>query len=266
MRFLERAMLPIMFATLLSACAGVPGRPLSGAAERPVADLPTTSDSQQAAKVHTELGTAYFQAGRFGVALDEARIAQAFDPGYAPAYHLFGQIYMYLDDADAARSNFERAVRLAPGDPEINNSYGWFLCATGREQEGLERLAKVVRNPYYKGRTRPYSNAGLCHLRLRQDALAEIQFKRAVQADEKNTLARFHLAAIAYRRGAYDVAQTYLADVHKLTEPGPDSLWLGILIARKVGNRGNEQAYATQLRSRFPTSREFEKYSKGEFE
>lgn len=252
---------------LLAGCAGVGSLPQSpSAAERPVSELPAASEAQATAKIHVELGTAYFQSGRFGVALDEARIAEAFDPNYAPTFHLFAQVYMYLDDADSARSNFERAIRLAPGDPEINNSYAWFLCASGREREGLERLAAVVRNPYYKNPTRPYTNAGLCYLRLKDDASAEGQFIRAAQADPKNAQARYHLAAIAYRRGAYETAQHYLGEVHDITEPGPDSLWLGILISRKLGQPETEKGYLSQLRSRYPTSREYEKYTKSQFE
>lgn len=251
---------------VLTACAGLPQTLNSGSAERPASAKPANSDAQQAAKVHVELGSAYFQSGRFGVALDEARIAQAFDPNYAPTYHLFGQVYMYLDDADAARRNFEQAARLAPGDPEIDNTYGWFLCSSGHEQEGLARLLSSSRNPYYTTPTRPLTNAGLCHLRLKDDAAAEPLFQRAVAADPKNTVALFHLAAIAYRRGAFELAQTRLEAVHALAEPAPDSLWLGILIARKAGHRDSELTYVSQLRSRYPTSREYEKYSKGEFE
>ena len=251
---------------LVAGCAGVTAPPLAGSAQRPASELPTTTDAQAAAKIHVELGTAYFQAQRFGVALDEARLAQSIDPTYAPTYHLLGQVYMFLEDPASARRNFEQAARLAPGDPEINNSYGWFLCAMGEEKRGLERLETVVRNPYYRTPTRPYTNAGLCHLRLGDDASAEAQFLRGAQADPKNALARYHLAAIAYRRGAFDTARHYLAEVHELADPTPDSLWLGVRIERKAGNRDNEQAYAAQLRSRFPTSREYENYSKGQFE
>ncbi len=255
---------PLLLSLLLAGCAGVPLAP--DAAQRPVSEQPSSSDAQAAAKIHVELGSAYFQSGRYGVALDEARIAQAIDPNYAPAYHLFGQVYMYLDDADSARRNFEQAVRLAPGDPEINNTYGWFLCASGQVREGIERLTVAARNPYYKTPTRPYTNLGLCYLRLDDDASAEGQFIRAAQSDPKNARARFHLAAIAYRRGAYDAAQSYVNEVHEIAEPAPDSLMLGIRIARKTGNTGNEQAYAAQLKSRYPTSREYEQYSKGQFE
>ena len=139
-------------------------------------------------------------------------------------------------------------------------------AATGQEQAGIERLTAATRNPYYKTPTRPYTNLGLCYLRLGDDTAAEGQFIRAAQSDPTNARARYHLASIAYRRGAYEAAQNYINEVHDIADPAPDSLMLGIRIARQTGNVGNEQAYASQLKSRYPTSREYEQYSKGQFE
>lgn len=261
---MKRQLLSILGLLLLAGCATQGGGGVSTESniQRPVSELPATNERQAGAKIHVDLGTAYFKAGRFGVALDEARVAQAFDPAYAPVYHLFGQIYMYLDDKLAARENLERAANLAPGDPEINNTYGWFLCASGEEQAGIERLVRVVRNPYYRTPTRPYTNAGLCYLRLKDDQAAERQFLLAVQTDPSNTLALYHLASLAYQRGAYDVANGYLQNLQQQAVPTAESLLLGARIARKLGNQENEASFATQLRSRFPTSKEYEIYSK----
>ena len=120
------------------------------------------------------LGTAYFKAGRFGVALDEARVAQAFDPEYAPVYHLFGQIYMYLDDKVAARQNFEKASALAPAIrrstirmagscvPRAKSGPVWSasprLCATPTTalRRGPSRMQALLPAPE---RTRPRSDS-----------------------------------------------------------------------------------------------------------
>jgi type IV pilus assembly protein PilF len=62
----KRIMLALSIPLMLSACAGpqIPG----GVArlERPVSEQPVQSDGRRKAKVHVELGQAYFQAGRFG--------------------------------------------------------------------------------------------------------------------------------------------------------------------------------------------------------
>ncbi len=249
-------------------CATVPGQQGAtvGAADRPMLELPPATDAQARAKVHTELGMAYFEIGRFDVALDEASNSLAHDPSYAPAFHLMGLVYMFIDDTANARESFLRALRGAPNDPDFNNSYGWFLCGMGEEQEGLRRLAVAASNPYYRHATRPYTNAGLCYLRLKDDAAAIDQFRRAVALDPGNARALLQLASISYRQGDYVTARSYLVQLHQQNEPTAASVWLGLRTERKLGNRESEASYAAQLRGRFDDSPEFRDMIQGNFE
>lgn len=254
-------------ALLAGGCASLPGtQGVTPAAERPLLDAPPANDTQARARINTELGTAYFEVGRFDVALDEARAALRHDPEYAPAFHLMGLVYMFVEDAAAARDNFLRALRIAPNDPDFNNSYGWFLCTQGEEQDGLQRLALAARNPYYRHPTRPYTNAGLCHLRLGDDEAAAEQFRRAVALGGVNAQALYHLAAIAFRSGDYRAAREHLVKLHQQREPTAESAWLGLRTERRLGNREAEASYAAQLRGRFNDSREYRQMIQGNFE
>ena len=89
-------------------------------------------DPRTRAKLHTELGSLYFQDGNMAVALDELKIAIAISPVYAPAYNVRGLVRLYLREMTLAEEDFKQALRLAENDPEINNNYGWFLCQTAR--------------------------------------------------------------------------------------------------------------------------------------
>lgn len=257
-----------VLAALLSALSimGCGGAPVDPGAARPVSGITPTKPATANAKVHVDLGLAYLQIGRYAVALDEASAALASDPGYSPAYHLRGLVYMYIEDNAAARRNFERALQMAPNEPEFNNSYGWFQCMTGEAEEGLRRLAMAARNPYYRTPARAYTNAGLCHLRQGDDAAAEPEFRRALQLDAGNALPLYHLAAIAYRRGDYATARDYLVQFHQLNEPTAQSVWLGARTERKLGNRAAESSYVAQLRGRFADSAEFRALSQGNYE
>lgn len=255
-----------MVAALAGGCATLPGGSIDGSAVRPLSDMPPSSAAQNRAKISVELGMAYFEVGRFDIALDEARAALGHDGGYAPAYHLMGLVYMYLNDQAAARQSFERAIAAAPNDPEFNNSYGWFQCATGQEQDGLQRLAAAARNPYYRFPARALTNAGLCQLRLRDEAAAAEQFRRALMLDPANEQASYQLAAIAYRAGDLDGARKRVAEMHRVREPSAATLWLALLIERRAGNTMGEVNYASQLRSRFADSPEYQALSEGRYE
>lgn len=262
------ALVALTAALLMGGCAtqqvGMGGSP--AAASRPMSDLTPSTSAERSARVHVDLGMAYFEIGRYDVAIDEARVALAASTSYAPAYHLLGLAYMLIEENGPARDNFERALREAPGDPDFNNSYGWFLCTQGQERQGIERLSIAARNPYYRYQTRPLTNAGLCYLRLKDDAAAEVQFMRAVQADPANGDALYQLADIAYRGGRHAEARDHLIRLHQQQGPSAESAWLGLRTERRLGNRDAEQSYASQLRSRFAESKETQLLNQGMFE
>jgi type IV pilus assembly protein PilF len=50
-------------------------------------------------------------------------------------------------------------------------------------------------------------------------------------------------------------------------EPPPaEALWLAIRIERRLGNQPAEAAFVSQLRSRYPTSPEYQEFLKGNFQ
>ncbi len=258
---------PLFALVLLSAC-GTPGlnASLGGVAERPEADQPVRTEARRIARSHVELGTAYLRASKFGTALEEARVAIAIDPGYAPGYHLLGQVHMFLDEKDAAQRAFDAALSRAPGDPEINNTYGWFLCASGREQDGLVMLAKSAQNPFNQRATQPLTNEGLCYLRLKDERSAADRFAKALSIDPTNTVAMYQLGEIAYRQGDYQRARDMATELNQSGEPSAESVWLGLRAERKLGNREAEATYVAQLRNKFRNSRQYQDYLAGRFE
>lgn len=228
------------------------------AAERPMSDRPAANEKEGRARIHVDLGDAYLEASNFGVALDEAKAALASDPGYSPAYLLVARVYAGLGDTQAARANFDEALRLSPGDPDINTAYGQYLCFQGQPQAGLDRLGVAMRNPYYRTPARAQVSAGLCQLQLKDDAAAEASFQRALQLDPTHSQASLQLADIAFRRGNYEAARRYLTNLHQNGPTTAASAWLGLRVERRLGNRDDAASYAQQLKSRFPNSPEYQ--------
>jgi len=225
-----------------------------------------SSATEKSAKAHSELGVVYLQAGNLGVAMQEARLATAIDPGYAPGFDLMGLVHLMLNEMPQAQAALERAVQLAPGDPQIANDYGWVLCQSGREQEAFKFFEAAARNPLYKTPTRPYTNAGLCYLRIKDDKAAEASFQRALLVDGSNAQAVYHLSNLAYKRGDFFAARKLLGELHRLTEPNAESLWLGVRTERKIGDRQAEASYSSQLRRKFAGTPEHQALQQGQFE
>ncbi len=257
-----RLLAALLVATALVACAGAPAPRTEQAVSQQVAG----NETIQRAKVHTELGGLYLSQGNLGVALEEARKALAASSAYAPAHSLMGLIHMQMRENGAAEESYERALKIAPGDPEINNSYGWFLCQTGRERASLDRFQAALKSPLYATPSLAYMNAGICSLRLKDDKGAEEDFVRALRLDPANDRAAYFLADISYRQGKLVAARQYLGELHKRAEPSVETLWLSLRIERKLGDRDAEARLSGQLRRRFPDAPETQRLMQGQYE
>jgi len=246
---------------------------LAGCAGRdtgPSADIGTMAgdpgDPRNRARVHTDLAAGYYERGSMGIALEELRQATAADASYAPAHGLYGLVYMELRENGQAQDSFERALRIAPNDPDINHNYGWFLCQTGREKESVRYFMQAVKNPLYAVPWRSYSAAGLCTLRLNNAKEAEDYFQRALKLDPDEPAALLKLGEIRYRQGSNEEARKLVARHNKLVSPTAESLWLALRIERHLGQRVAEQSYANQLRRRFPGSSEYQSLQRGQYD
>lgn len=252
------------FAILLVAACTSPGG--GGPATETGTIIGEMGDPRNRARLHTELASLYYGRGNMGVALEELRIATAADPGYAPAHNMFGLVYMELRERELAEQSFERALRLAPGDPDINHNFGLYLCQTGRENDSIKYFLQAVRNPLYATPWRSYSAAGACSLRLNNVKDADEFFQRALKLEPDDPAALLPLGQIRYRQGNLDEARKLVARYNKLVSPSAESLWLALRIERRAGARTAEQAFATQLRRRFPGSPEYQSFQRREFD
>ena len=253
--------------TLLAGCAGGPG---GGAGTEPVAETGTIvgepGDPRNRAKVHTELAALYYGRGNMGVALEELRIAQAADSGYALTYSIFGLVYAELRENGLAQQNFERALSLSPTDPDINHNYGWFLCQTRREGEAIKYFMRAVRNPLYPAPWRSYSAAGVCALRMNNMKEAEGYFQEALRQEPNDPQSLLPLGEIRYRQNNLGEARRLVSRYNKLVDPTAESLWLALRIERKLGERVAEAGFANQLRRKFSGSREYQALQRGDYD
>jgi type IV pilus assembly protein PilF len=223
-------------------------------------------DPRNRARVHTELASLYFERGNMGIALEELRIATTADPTYAAAHGMFGVVYLELKEHQLAEQSFQRAIGLAPQDPDLNHNYGWFLCQTQRESEAIKYFMVAIRNPLYATPARSFAASGICALRKNDLKDAEQYFLNALKIDPDDPTSLLQLGQIRYRQGNFDVSRQLAARFNKLVEPTSESLWLALRVERKLGQRIAEANYAGQLRRRYPGSREYQLLQRGEFD
>ena len=231
-----------------------------------VATAIADSESRQRARAFTDLGAAYFSRAQYKIALDELRKAITADNQFGPAYNVYGLIYMELAEDKLAEENFRRAIDLDRNDSEARNNFGWYLCTRGKYDEGQEQFRAAIRNPLYSKPEQAMANAGLCAEKKGDLAQAEANLTKSLklQPDNPNTLLK--MAGLLFRQNRLPETQRLLARHAELTVPTAESLWLGVKLERKLGDRAQEAAYGLQLRKRFSDSKEAQLLQQGQYE
>ena len=218
------------------------------------------------ARIHTELASLYYARQQYSVALQEIRQALQADSSYAPAYMMLGLVHEALLEYKEADDSFRRSLDLAPQYSEAHNNYGLFLCNQKRYDEAMSQFEMAWKNPLYETPEKAYANAGQCALRMGDLTKAENYTRRALIRAPNQTQALLTLAEIQYRQGQMALAHSTLRQVGTPSALDAASLWLGVKVEHKLGNRAAEAEYAAQLHSRYPESQEYTWMQKGQFD
>ena len=76
----------------------------------------------------------------------------------------------------------------------------------------------------------------------------------------------FAALVLLFQRGDFTRAQFYIRRINNSELANAQSLWLGIKVERRMNNRQAMEQLASQLRRRFPQSRELLAYERGAFD
>jgi type IV pilus assembly protein PilF len=177
-----------------------------------------------------------------------------------------GLVYMELDENKLAEENFRKAIDLDRADSDAHNNYGWFLCTRGRYDEGLEQFTDALRNPLYDKPEQAMTNSGLCSEKKGDLKQAEAYYNKALKLQPNASQPIIKLADLNFRRDNLNEAQRLLTRYQEVSPPTAESLWLGVRIERKLGDKNQEAFYNQQLRRRFPDAPETKLLLQGQYE
>lgn len=235
-------------------------------------ELKTASDATPADKraaIRLQLAIGYYQGGSYDVALDEIKQALLAKPNFSDAYSVRALIYTAMGEFKLAEENHQRAINLAPRNPELNNNYGQFLCQVGRPELGMAQLELALKNPRYQSPVLAKVNAGNCAIKMKNYDLAERYLLDAARFEPDMPAIQSSLARLYFERRDYPRAGFFINRLKSMMKPETmtaDVLWLAIRVERKMGDKASETSLGTQLRRRHPASPEFAAYQRGAFD
>jgi len=109
-------------------------------------------------------------------------------------------------------------------------------------------------------------NAGICLIRIHQDADAEKYLLRALAADATSPVAKFQLAQLYLHERRFERCDFYFDLLVRSVEANADVLWLGARIAHAKNDDVTERSFDEQLQARFPDSAQADAMHHGRYD
>jgi len=217
------------------------------------------ADEEDAAELNYQLGARYYQNQNYELARDRLKLAIELDPRMAKAYSTLGMTYEALGNLRLATESYERAVKVAPRDFDVQNAYAVFLCRQ-RDYDGAKKhFAKAAEHPENDNAERTLTNAGLCMARKPDVAEAERFFREALERRSTYGEALLQLCLLKYQQQDYMSARAFLQRFMSANKMSAGVLYLAAEIEGKLGNDKGRTDFVNQLLREFPDSPEARK-------
>lgn len=221
---------------------------------------------EEHAKFRTQQAMAYFIEMRdYRQAVASIEDAIKSDADYDMAWLVRAQIYQALKTYDKAEESFRRALSISPDSSEINNNYGWYLCAIKQNYDQANQyFDRALADPTYPTPEKTYLNKAICSAKSGQTQMADSYFERALTMNPEFIFVYKERARAKFNNGNINAAdelfRVYQSKVERLMA---DDLLLGWRIAKAQGKEQDAYEYEAQLRESFPYSDELKTISKG---
>jgi type IV pilus assembly protein PilF len=209
-------------------------------------------NDEEAAKYNTQLGANYLQRGMLEQAREKLQKAVEQNPDLASAHAYLGVLYERIDEGKLAGKQYRAAARLKPKDPFILNTYGGYLCRTGKRREGIDSFLRAAKNPLYQTPTVALTNAGVCAVGIPDYEKADSYFRLALNADAGYREAMLQLADVSLKRDDPMQARAFVERYLGTGDASPSALIIGLDAETELGNEPAAQEYRRQLAEQFP--------------
>lgn len=221
-------------------------------------------DVAAGARDRVAIAAEYLQKGENERALLHLRKAIELDPKSAEAHNLMAILLERESDPKGAEKHYRKAIGLRQDYSQAHNNYGVFLFKRGNFQMAASHLEKAAGDISYQMRASAFEGLGRAALKLGEKDRAENAFQRALRIDASLPVACLELADMNFEKQNLVAARAYYQRFLKLLESQPQtarSLWLGIRLERRLGDRNALASYELALKRLYPDSPEYKAYA-----
>ncbi len=228
---------------------------------KPIPRSDSKVDMKSALADYITLANGYLRDGRRDSALRAIKKGLEIDDDSAEMHNVLA--YYYATDGEDALAEKEYKTALSDDSSFTSTylNYGVFLFQRKRYDEACEKFAKATDDVMYAKRDAAFLNYGICLKKQGKMKEAEEAFRRSYVNNARNTVVILEMAELKFDTG--DFAQSnQLLEKYASASGGQNaqSLWLGIRLARVLGQPDKEASYALLLKNRFASSPQYSEY------
>lgn len=210
----------------------------------------------EAASQYYALGVRYYLNGQYDLARDRLIRSLDFDPKMGNAHSVLALTYQALDIPRLAAEHYSLAVRYAPRNIDVRNSYAVFLCQQRDFTEAAKQFESAVKIYENDHPEIMLTNAGVCMMEKPDLAEAEKYFRRALGEKSNYSEALLRMALLKMQADDTLSARAFLQRHISTNPPSAAILYLAVQVEDTIGNARASTDYTSQLLRDFPESAE----------
>ena len=213
-------------------------------------------DQNEAADLLYQLGARYYRNGEYELARQRLEASIEKNPRNAIAHSALALTYEQLDNIRLATDAYESAVRIAPNDFAVLNTYAVFLCRYGNYDEAQKYFERAIGIRENDDAEITLTNAGVCMLEKPDPVQAEKYFRAAL--DHKSTYgeALLYMCNLKFRGGEPLLARAFIQRYLATNVASAEVLYLGYQIEDALGDERQRTEYSNRILREFPQSPE----------
>ena len=214
-----------------------------------LAHVPLLSASRSQAITDTNLGTAFYEAGRHDDAAARFRRAIQVQPDYVPAFNNLGVALRAAGRTDEALQVYRQGLALRDDYPDLHYTLANALLAIGRPAEAAEHLARAAAaNGDSAG---VHNNLGTALADQGRFVEAVAEFERAVALEPASSKAHRNLGNALIETGRADDAHRHLTEAVRLAPDDAEARYdLGAWLLSRDRNAEAVDAFTAAIRLR----------------
>ena len=213
-------------------------------------------DQRDAAQLNYELGARYYRQGSFELARQRLETSLDKDPRNATAWTTLALTYEALDNPRLATESYEKAIRTAPRDYNVQNTYAVFLCRQRRFDEAARYFDRAIDARENDRAENTMTNAGVCMLQKPDAVRAEAYFRQALDRRPNHCEALLQMSVLKHATGDNLSARAFLQRYQACGPMSAGMLYLGAEIEGALGDDRARLDYLNRLLREFPDSEE----------